>query len=168
MKKSLLLLPLLFSSYTFSATLDIEVEVPKLDVVEYHKPYVAGWIEDENHQLTEHVFVWYQMPKKGQKKGEKWLKDLRRWWRKGGRELNSPVDGLSGATRPAGKHQVQFTLSEPNKLAAGNYTLFIEAAREAGGREVVKLPFSLPIKSTVNKQKQGKTELGTVTLVVTP
>ena len=31
-----------------------------------------------------------------------WLPDLRQWWRKSGRTLQVPVDGVTGPTRPAG------------------------------------------------------------------
>ncbi len=46
--------------------------------------------------------------KKKDNEGTKWLKDMRQWWRKSGRELQMPVDGLSGATRAPGEHQLSF------------------------------------------------------------
>ena len=36
----------LIGSNALAADLIIKVEVPKLDVAEYHKPYVALWIEN--------------------------------------------------------------------------------------------------------------------------
>ena len=43
----------------------------------------------------------------------------------------------------------------------------VEAAREVGGREVVKLPFQWPAEKTPQQQQvKGTDELGTVTLTV--
>lgn len=74
--------------------------------------------------------------------GTKWLPDLRQWWRKSGRSLQVPVDGVTGPTRPVGKHEVSFAASQPQlkDLAPGEYTPVVEAAREVGGRELVKIP----------------------------
>ena len=36
------------ASPAMAASLDISVEVPRLNVAEYHRPYVALWIEDSN------------------------------------------------------------------------------------------------------------------------
>ena len=61
----------------------ISVTIPKLAVAEYHRPYVAGWIEPAAGGPTQTIFVWYQI-RKGSEPGTKWLADLRTWWRKGG------------------------------------------------------------------------------------
>jgi len=44
----------------------------------------------------------------------------------------------------------------------------VEAAREAGGREVVKVPLQWPPKSAQNLTGQGKEELGAVVVQVKP
>src|SRR6218665_3052281 len=92
-----------------AAELNVSVELPVLEVAEYHEPYVAVWIENEKGDST-NLAVWYQLEERGQKseKGEEWLKDMRQWWRRIGRETDMPVDGVSGATRAAGKHTVTF------------------------------------------------------------
>ena len=52
-------------------------------------------------------------------------------------------------------------------LPAGEYTLVVEAAREVGGREVLKLPFLWPAGERPQQQQViGTDELGTVTLTV--
>ena len=48
--------------------------------------------------------------------------------------------------------------------AAGDYTLVIEAAREVGGRELLRIPFTWPAKAGVGVRAAGKTELGAVTV----
>lgn len=151
--------------------LTVSVEVPTLDVAEYHKPYVAIWIENEKGEST-NLAVWYQLEERGQKseKGEEWLKDMRQWWRRIGRETDMPVDGVSGATRAPGKQVVSFTEGKAplGKLASGNYVLMIEAAREVGGRELVKVPFSWPAKATAEQSAKGSKELGEVKVTVAP
>jgi hypothetical protein len=154
----------------YAAELDINVEIPKLNVAEYHRPYVAIWIEGADQKVASNLAVWYQMKDTAEGHGTKWLPDLRQWWRKSGRTLQVPVDGVTGPTRPVGKHALSFAASQPQlkSLAPGQYTLVVEAAREVGGRELVKIPFSWPATSAQSGKAQGATELGTVTLAITP
>ena len=44
----------------YAASLDVNVEVPKLNVAEYHRPYVAVWIEDAGQKAAANLSVWYQ------------------------------------------------------------------------------------------------------------
>jgi hypothetical protein len=132
----------------------ISVTIPKLAVAEYHRPYVAGWIEPAAGGPAQTVFVWYQT-RKGNEPGTKWLADLRTWWRKGGRSLSLPADGVSGATRTPGTYQIPL----PANLKPGPYKLFVEAARETGGRELVTVALSIPANPGF---AAGKTELGAV------
>ena len=44
----------------------------------------------------------------------------------------------------------------------------IEAAREEGGTETVSIPFSLPVKAKSEASASGKSELGEITLTITP
>lgn len=101
--------------------------------------------------------VWYQVKKNGGEPGTKWLSDLRAWWRKGGKSLTMPADGISGATRAPGSH----VLAIPDDVKPGAYVLNVEAARETGGRELVSLPITLPAKAA---KTSGKAELGAITL----
>lgn len=152
-----------------SADLHISVEIPALKVAEYHEPYVALWLESEKGERI-NLAVWYQLETRGQKseKGEEWLKDMRQWWRRIGRETDMPLDGVSGATRKPGRHELVFSDGKAplGKLAKGNYVLHVEAAREVGGRELVKVPFTWP--AATPQQATGKKELGEVTLTVKP
>ena len=161
---------LLATSPAYATTLDINVEVPKLNVAEYHRPYVAVWLEGADQKVAANLSVWYQQTGNSEGHGTKWLPDLRQWWRKSGRTLQVPVDGVTGPTRPAGKHALSFNDRQPalKSLAPGNYTLVVEAVREVGGRELVKIPFTWPAKTAQNASAQGSTELGKVTLAVKP
>ena len=139
-------------------------------MAEYPRPYVAIWIEGADQKVASTLAVWYQMRDTAEGHGTKWLPDLRQWWRKSGRSLQVPVDGVTGPTRPVGKHEVSFAASQPQikDLAPGEYTLVVEAAREVGGRELVKIPFSWPARAAQTGKAQGTTELGAVTLAVKP
>jgi hypothetical protein len=159
-----LTLPLI-SGGAVAADLSVKFELPQLNVAEYHKPYVAMWIEKADGSIASTLSVLYDIKKKD-KAGEKWVKDMRTWWRKAGRAAQLPIDGVSGATRAAGTHTLSFgpARSGIDKLPAGDYKLVIEAAREAGGRELVRVPFVLPAKGKVAASANGKEELGAVAL----
>ena len=151
-----------------AAELSVSVEVPRLSVAEYHRPYVAIWIENANGHVAD-LAVWYDL-KLADREGEKWLKDMRQWWRRSGRSLTLPVDGLSGATRPVGVHSIDIPAAHPAlaRLEPGDYQLLVEAAREVGGRELVRLPFSWPVTEPTEHQNGGKSELGKVNLSLLP
>lgn len=158
-----------------AGNLNLSVELPRIDVAEYHRPYVAMWLEREDKSVAANLAIWYQIKKAAAGSpnpmgGAKWLPDLRQWWRRSGRELQMPVDGLSGATRAPGEHALSFA-SDKGPLAnlpAGNYKLIVETAREDGGREVVDIPFQWPVKQAQQFKAKGETELGAVTLDVQP
>lgn len=141
----------------------IDIEVPRIAVAEYHRPYVAGWIEDAEGKTVSHLLVWYDQ-KKRENGGKKWLPDMKTWWRKGGRTLTVPADGISGATRAPGRATVTVSSSPLAKLPAGQYNFVVEAAREGGGREVVKAPFAWKPGGAVNAVAKGTGELGAVKL----
>jgi hypothetical protein len=149
-----------------AADLNVTVEVPRLTVAEYHKPYVAIWVEAPDASAAATLAVWYDADSK-EDHGTKWLKDMRQWWRKAGRSMSFPADGISGATRAPGPQKVVFSGAKGplSKLAPGQYTLVVEAAREVGGHEAVRVPFTWgkPGKPATAK---GTAELGAVTVAV--
>ncbi len=154
---------------TFAADVKMSIEIPRLTVAEYHRPYVAIWLERADQSFVGNVAVWYDLKLKDNE-GTKWLKDLRQWWRRSGRELTMPVDGLSTATRPPGEHQLNVALDKAPfaGLGAGEYQVIIEAAREVGGREILRIPFQWPPKSAEIFKIQGQHELGNVAVDLKP
>lgn len=158
----------LSQAHAQTSDITLEIEIPQLEVAEYHRPYVAAWIEGEDKQLISDVLVWYQTEVRNPggehgDHGEKWLKDLRKWWRISGRNLNLPIDGLSSPTRPPGKHQINLT-ETIKKLPQGSYKLHVEAAREVGGRELLAIPFTWDGTTLKAEPVKGSTELGAITL----
>lgn len=152
-----------------AADMRLKVEIPRLNVAEYHRPYVAMWLEKPDQSFVADLAVWYDLKMKN-KEGNKWLKDMRQWWRKSGRNLDMPVDGLSGATRAPGTHELSFSGANAPlaKLPAGEYQLVVEAAREVGGRELVRVPFQWPPAQPQSFKGAGSHELGSITLEIKP
>ena len=152
-----------------AAEVKLNVEIPQLAVAEYHKPYLAIWIERPGQPSLTNLAIWYDL-NNAKNEGEKWLKDLRQWWRRSGRELSMPVDGITGTTRAPGTHPVE--LNDVSKflgeLSPGDYRLVVEAAREVGGREVVQINFMwLPAAPEI-LTATGKSELARVVLELKP
>ena len=143
-------------------TMDVAVNIPRLKVAEYHKPYVAIWVEKEGAKPRT-VAVWYDYDMKANE-GTKWLRDVRQWWRAAGRSLTFPANGITGATRAPGAHKISFTRAQLGASAPGQYMLVIEAAREVGGRELLRIPFTWPAKAGAGGRAAGKTELGAVSV----
>lgn len=153
-------LPMLMSVNAAANELTVNIEIPKIPVAEYHRPYVGVWIEGEG--VKQNLAVWYQLDRDG----EDWLKDIRQWWRKLGRSETFPIDGVSGATKAPGVHSLVLKqgVAPLGDLKPGKYTLYVEAAREVGGRELLQIPFEWPVASS--GEAQGKTELGKISLSI--
>ncbi|GAB5452002.1 MAG: DUF2271 domain-containing protein [Halioglobus sp.] len=132
----------------------VDLNLPRIDTAEYHRPYVAVWLEDSQRRQVLQIALWLEQ--------EKWHRDLRSWWRRGGSKLALPIDGISGATRKPGDYR----LVTHTDLPAGRYTLNVEAVREVGGREHLRFPFEWT-GETLRFQQPGQTELGPVSLLIT-
>jgi hypothetical protein len=146
-----------------AADLSVSVEIPRLTVAAYHRPYVAVWIERPDNTAVRTLAVWYEVSNVAE--GEDWLKDMRTWWRRGGRSLAMPMDGVSSATKAPGRHAVTVPGARLSGLAAGDYVMVVEAARELGGREAVRVPFRWGAANSGSAS--GSTELGAVRVTVT-
>jgi hypothetical protein len=157
----------LASASALGADLALKLDVPQLNVAEYHRPYIAAWVENADQKVVANLAVLYDVKKKDNA-GTKWLKDMRQWWRKTGRDLAMPLDGVSGATKAPGETTLNIPKGALDQLPAGQYTVLVEASREAGGREVVKVPLQWPPKSAQNVSGQGKEELGAVVVQLKP
>ncbi|WP_292062073.1 DUF2271 domain-containing protein [Brevundimonas sp. UBA7664] len=146
-----------------AADLTVSVEIPRLTVAAYHRPYVAVWIERPDQTAVRTLAVWYEVSNVAE--GKDWLKDMRTWWRRGGRSLTMPADGVSSATKAPGRHAVTVSGARLSSLPAGDYVMVVEAARELGGREAVRVPFRWGAANTGSAA--GSTELGAVRVTVT-
>ena len=147
-----------------AADLSVSVELPRISSASYHRPYVAVWIEKPDQSTAQTLAVWYQQTRNNEGDGKDWLKDLRTWWRKGGRAMTMPADGVSGATRAPGRQTITIPAARLAGLQPGQYNIVVEAARELGGREAVRVPFRWGAANT--GRVTGATELGAVSVAV--
>lgn len=148
-----------------AADLNVSVTLPRINSASYHRPYVAVWIERPDQTAVRTLSVWYQQTTNSEGAGTDWLKDMRTWWRKAGRSMSMPADGISGASRAPGTHAIRVPGARLSGLPAGQYNIVVESARELGGREVVRVPFRWGAANT--GRATGSTELGAVTVAVT-
>ena len=137
-----------------ATTLSVDFSLPEFSKEDYRKPYVAIWAEHKGK--SDNLLLWHLT----KKKEDKWLVDIRRWWRKEGRYANKKFDGITGATKGAGKHHVELDVSSLDE-----FTLLIEVVREKGGRSLVRQKINLNDNS--NEYNIAATsELGAVNIKV--
>jgi hypothetical protein len=152
-----------FTSSAFSALLpqqaklDFVFELPKIETTMYARPYVAIWIEDSQRKPVKTIQLWVGK--------DEWLKDLRSWWRKVGRYDRELVDAVTSATRSAGQYRFSWDGTDDNnqRLEQGEYTLYIEAVREHGGRNQLRQKMTLT-NQEAHYQLKPTEEIGNVTL----
>ncbi|MBL8444404.1 MAG: DUF2271 domain-containing protein [Zoogloeaceae bacterium] len=168
-KPLLFTLGLLAAAPALAATIEVEVELPKFDVADYRRPYVAIWLERPDNSVAANLAVWYDAKMRNDE-GSKWLKDMRQWWRRTGRTLELPIDGVTSATRHPGQHTLKLTAGQAplGDLQPGEYRLLVEAAREHGGRELLSLPLQWPPTTDERSELRGEHELGNVSLQLRP
>lgn len=138
----------------------VTIEIPRVETRPYRNPYVAVWLEDENAAPVKMLAVFHDQSRIG----ARWLPELRSWWRAGGRSMSLPADGVSGATRAPGRHMVE--VGGLDALAPGRYSVVVEAAREKGGRELLKVPFELKPGKVVAAKAAGQGELGQIAVSI--
>ena len=154
-----------FAAPAAASTIDLAITIPRLSVAEYHRPYVAVWLEKPGDRAIRTLAVWYDHDMRGGE-GRKWLSDLRTWWRKGGRSAS--IDGVTGATKAPGPQRLSVPASTLRGLAPGEYRLVIEAAREVGGRDIVQIPVTLGASRPATVSGRGKSELGAISATIKP
>lgn len=120
-----------------SATMEVEFELPQVEASIYARPYVAVWIEDKQRNPVRTIQLWVG--------DDEWLKDLRSWWRKVGRDDRTVVDAVTSATRPVGQYRFTWDgLDQQGKrVEQGEYTFYVEVVREHGGRNYIRQKITL-------------------------
>ncbi|MCJ2188831.1 DUF2271 domain-containing protein [Novosphingobium beihaiensis] len=140
----------------------VTVELPRISEANYRKPYVAVWLENASGQTLAVSGVMYDQARIGLR----WLPELRAWWRKGGRGLEMPADGISMPTRGPGHYNIG--LRGVETLPDGAYNVVVEAAREKAGREVVKVPVMVRNGVLARGSASGSRELGKISVAIGP
>jgi len=138
----------------------INFAIPRVEARPYHRPYVAVWLEDDARNGVKTFLVWHEQ--------EDWLKDLRRWWRKMGRDATPPFDGVSGATPKPGDYKLSLQTVDMKgvPLKAGTYTLHLEVVREKGGREYFVQEIQLGGHTPQTYTLKGDVEIGQIVISI--
>ena len=115
----------------FALELDLEINRPA-GGGRYRRPYVAAWVEDQDGFPVKTLLLWVQ------RDGNRWVPDLKRWYRadrlRRVAEETDLIATISEATRHPGRHSVSWDGRDNAgaTLPAGEYTICLEAAREHG------------------------------------
>ncbi len=100
-------------------------------------PYIAVWVETVDGEMVNTVSLWLRRNK------SRYLDHLKRWYNAEAALLDAGgvnnLDALAGASRPAGDYQVVWDCTgiDGERVAAGDYVVCIEAAREHGPYELI-------------------------------
>lgn len=117
----------------FEMIINLEINLQKQG--EIKRPYVAIWIEDENHAPVRTIAVWHG--------SERYLPELKSWYLKyrgiwsTDQHFSSSV---TSATRSAGKYSLKWDGRDDqgNPIKPGKYFVKIEASREHGTYQLMR------------------------------
>ena len=137
----------------------IEFEIPQIDAQPYHRPYLSIWISDMEQKPLRNLLLLGDE--------QRWMQELRVWWRRVGRRNQTVIDGLSSATKRPGQYKVVWDgLDDYGAPVAGKELLIhIEASRENGGRSYKKIPIDMNQKDQLFTIS-GEDELGDIVITV--
>jgi hypothetical protein len=115
--------------------LTVTIELSLIQGYRVHRPYVAVWIENEQHAPVRTIALWF---------GKfKYLNELRAWSREESTRSVSEdthvLNSVYSATRHPGKYAFRWDGKDDfgNAVKAGKYTVMIEAAREHGSYQLM-------------------------------
>lgn len=149
----ILALAVFISGSVVAKEVSVAFELPHVDTADYHNPYVAIWTESGDGPQT--LLLWHLH----EEEEDKWLVDIRRWWRKLGRYGETP-DGVTGATHGPGTYRKTFDIA-----IDGPFTLLIEVVREDGGRSLLRQAMDFADGPTAFTLPADK-EVGELTITV--
>jgi len=122
------------------------------------RPYVAVWVEDENHAPVRTITVWHG--------SDRYMNELKSWYLKYRNSYTSDNNfrsTVTSATRSPGKYTLKWDGKDDkgNMLKQGRYTIKIEISREHGTYQLMRQEIDLD-----EKPKQltlaGNTEIESV------
>ncbi|HEY4877172.1 MAG TPA: DUF2271 domain-containing protein, partial [Puia sp.] len=117
----------------FELVISLEINIQKQGFVK--RPYVAVWIEDENHYPVRTVSVWHG--------SDRYMPELKSWYLKYRSQYNSDKNfdnSITSATRPAGKYTLKWDGKDDagNFVKPGKYVVKIEVSREHGTYQLMR------------------------------
>jgi hypothetical protein len=117
----------------FELVVNLEINLQKEGFAK--RPYVAVWVEDENHAPVRTIAIWHER--------DRYLPELKSWYLKY-RDVytvdKSMLGTVSSATRPAGKYTMKWEGKDDkgNPVKPGKYVVKIEATREHGTYQLMR------------------------------
>ncbi len=143
----------------FELVVDFEINAPEDDGVQYRRPYIAIWAEDQAGNPVRNILLWVSQGGAGP---FQWLPDLKRWKRADSlrkkTDKREMVFVMSRPTRSPGKYKAVWDGKDDmgKPVPPGEYTLYIDAAREHGTYQSMRAkltiadqPFSEDLKGNV-------------------
>lgn len=117
----------------FELMVNLEINLQKQGNVK--RPYVAIWVEDENHAPVRTITVWHG--------SDRYMPELKSWYLKYRDRYHSDShfnSSVTSATRSAGKYTVKWDGKddEGNLVKPGKYIIKIEASREHGTYQLMR------------------------------
>jgi thiamine biosynthesis lipoprotein len=122
----------------FELVVNLEINLQKEGFAK--RPYVAVWVEDENHAPVRTIAIWHER--------DRYLPELKSWYLKYREIYNTDKNVLgtvSSATRSAGKYSLKWDGKDDkgNLVKPGKYTIKIEATREHGTYQLMRQELDL-------------------------
>jgi thiamine biosynthesis lipoprotein len=117
----------------FELVVNLEINLQKEGFAK--RPYVAVWVEDENHAPVRTIAVWHEK--------DRYLPELKSWYLKY-RDIyttdKNVLSTVSSATRSAGKYTEKWDGKDDrgNYVKPGKYIIKIEATREHGTYQLMR------------------------------
>jgi len=121
------------ASANFELLVNLEIALPQ--EAGARRPYVAVWVEDENHAPVRTIAVWHG--------SDRYLPELKSWYLKYRGLYSESKDfnaSITSATRSPGKYTVKWDGLDDHgsPVKPGKYIIKIEAAREHGTYQLMR------------------------------
>jgi FAD:protein FMN transferase len=145
----------------FELIVNFEINHPEAEKGRYRRPYVAVWAEDGEGKSVRTLALWVSMGGSGP---FQWLPDLKRWYKSDEeRKLAEKKDiffTMARPTRLPGKYKLIWDGKDNHgkQLAGGDYTIFVEAAREHGTYQSIRQNVSIS-DQPFRKDLKGNVEI---------
>ncbi len=146
----------------FEVVINYEINEPDAaNMRRYRRPYVAIWVEDKDGRIVRNLILWVSFGGAGH---ERWLPDLRRWYKsEKARKLvdqDKSAEPVARPTRLPGKYSVIWDGKDDHgkPVDSGEYVISIDAAREHGTYQNIRKPVTIT-KTAFAEELKGNVEI---------